>query len=66
MAQEAQKVTVISADGKEKGLANSYGMRCQMEGCTGRRFHVVWSDGKFTRPCTKGMTPVSENTWQIS
>jgi len=28
---------------------------CRLEGCTGRRMGVRWSDGKLTFPCTKGM-----------
>ena len=56
---------VFSSDGKASGLVTSGGYRCSMEGCTGLRLPVTWSDGKHSRPCTKGMTTRPDGHLQI-
>lgn len=33
---------------------------CRLEGCTGRRLGVRWSDGHVTWPCSKGLGPGPE------
>ena len=47
--------TVISRDGGKKGKPTGGSRVCGMEGCSGRRIGVRWSDGKLTWPCTKAM-----------
>ncbi len=59
-------LTVISSDGKDKGMTTGAHYHCSMEGCTGHRVVVRWSDGKITRPCSKGMIFEPANkTWKI-
>jgi hypothetical protein len=51
---EIGKPVVVSRDGKRIGKVVGT-RRCQLAGCTGRCVGVRWSDGKLTRPCSKGM-----------
>ena len=62
-----QKASVmLSRDGKTRGfIRNLQSRRCQQEGCTGWRIHVVWPDGKSTYPCSKGCKVVDAETLQI-
>ena len=62
----AAGLTVLSEDGKEKGITTGRNHDCRMEGCNGLRLVVKWEDGTRTFPCTKGMT-YNENkkTWRI-
>ncbi len=49
-------IKVYSRDRKEFGfLTRGLPRRCIMEGCSGVRLGVRWSDGKLTFPCTSGM-----------
>ena len=57
--------TVESRDGAMTGVATGASYRCRMEGCTGLRCAVKWSDGKVTYPCTKGMRELPSGDWQI-
>jgi hypothetical protein len=57
--------SVLSRDGKEKGLATG-GLRvCQMEGCGKLRMGVRWPDGRLTWPCMGGMT-LQKGKWRIN
>jgi hypothetical protein len=55
---------IVTADGT-KGVLTGASHPCSMAGCTGMRITVRWPDGHWTFPCTKGMTPVTEDTWRI-
>lgn len=61
----ASERLVFSSDGKSSGRVTSGGYRCSMEGCTGLRLPVTWSDGKHSRPCTKGMITRPDGQLQI-
>ena len=37
---------------------------CQLEGCRGIRISTVWSSGKITRPCSRGMEQHADG-WRI-
>jgi len=52
---------VISRDGKTFGRTTGGERHCQIEGCKGTRLGVLWSDGKLTFPCTKGMDIVQKD-----
>ena len=56
---------VFSTDGTSSGVVTSGGYRCSMEGCTGLRLPVTWSDGHRSRPCTKGLTTRPDGNLQI-
>lgn len=56
---------VFSSDGKTSGVVTSNGYRCSMDGCRGLRLPVTWSDGKHSRPCTKGMFTRADGHLQI-
>lgn len=43
-----------SRDAKKSGTITSL-KRCSLEGCTGVRLGVKWSDGRRTWPCSKGV-----------
>ena len=47
----------VFARGKSKLVGRTTGgtSHCRLEGCTGLRLAVRWSDGRLTFPCTKGM-----------
>ena len=56
---------VVSRTGKQTGEVR--GTRsCQLEGCRGLCLIVKWDDGKRTHPCTKGMTELTPERWQIA
>lgn len=57
---------MLSRDGKMKGAItiDNVGV-CRMEGCCGHRIHVLWPDGSFTNPCSKGCVCVDKETLQI-
>lgn len=57
--------SVHSQNGSEIGTLTGSTHRCRMEGCTGRRVTVRWPDGKFTHPCTKGLTTRPDGSYQI-
>ena len=50
---------VLSKDGKLKGEIRGR-RRCRLSGCTGRAFIVRWPDGKYTYPCSKGVTDTGQ------
>jgi len=56
--------TVWGRGRKESGIATGTVRRCQMDGCTGVRIGVRWSDGKITWPCSKGMEQVG-GAWEV-
>ena len=47
---------IYSAEG-ERGVTTGRRYRCRMGGCPGTRIEVMWTDGKRTRPCSRGMKP---------
>jgi len=57
--------TVLSRDGKHRGVLTGGTRRCQLAGCNGIRYCVRWEDGKHTWPCSKGIKEIDEQTWQI-
>lgn len=59
----AKGTKVIAKDGAEGTLTGSTS-DCQLTGCRGLRLYVRWSDGKLTKPCTKGMQ-MKEGVWHI-
>lgn len=59
------RVTIRSRDTGKIGYANNRFYRCQLEGCNGRRLTVKWTDGKTTKPCTKGMNLNHDGSWTI-
>lgn len=64
--EKMEKNYILSRDGKKKGeIKNLSSRRCTMEGCTGVRMHVKWTDGKSTYPCTKGCIQLGPHLWKI-
>lgn len=57
---------VLSRDGAKKGETTGSQYRCSMDGCTGLRVVVRWSDGKVTRPCSKGLRTLADGSLQIA
>ncbi len=49
----------------EQGRVSGGTRICRLEGCTGLRIRVVWPDGHWTWPCSKGLRELSETEWQI-
>lgn len=48
---------VIPSDAKhnpERGITTGGTRRCQMDGCSGERIAVRWSNNKITYPCSRG------------
>ena len=61
-----ENLKVIARGGRKIGRTTGNEKCCNLEGCTGRRLHVRWKDGKFTWPCTKGMLwNDAEQSWKI-
>lgn len=60
-----KNVRVLTRDGQGIGVATGATRVCRMEGCTGRRLVVKWSDGKVTHPCLKGMRLNKNGSYQI-
>lgn len=58
-------IKVISADGKETGKTTGKFRYCTMEGCTGIRIGVRWSDNKITYPCSAGVKYLEDGSMQI-
>lgn len=56
---------VLSRDGALRGTATGSTKRCQLAGCTGRRYFVRWPDGRYSWPCSKGIVPEPDGTWRI-
>ena len=56
---------VYSSDGKMVGKSTGGERACHLEGCTGTKIGVRWSDGKLTYPCTKGMKVRKNGDYQI-
>lgn len=56
---------IYTEDGKERGLVVGPPRPCRLEGCTGIRYPVRWSDGKHTYPCSKGMKDRTDGQLQI-
>lgn len=57
---------MYSRDGQYFGIIlDLHCMPCRMEGCTGQRIHVLWSDGTHTYPCSKGCKQIDEHHWRI-
>lgn len=48
-------VLVTSADGTHKGRTTGDHRRCDLEGCSGRKFKVKWGKGRPTWVCSKGL-----------
>lgn len=46
---------VYARDGKTCGFATGSTYPCRLEGCSGSRIMVRWSDGEYTWPCSKGL-----------
>jgi hypothetical protein len=49
----------------EYGTPTGGTRRCQMEGCSGLRIAVRWTDSSLTWPCTRGMSALSEEEMKI-
>lgn len=56
---------VYSRDGRASGRIVGGGDICRLEGCTGVRVSVRWSDGKLTRPCFKGLKQRKDGHYQV-
>jgi len=57
---------VYSRDGTDIGLTTGSHHSCRLEGCSGLRISVKWSDGTHTYPCSKGMSyEMDDDSWQI-
>lgn len=65
MQNKTVKAFVYSKDGTEVGVNITTPYRCRMEGCLGMKMTVKWPDGKYTRPCTKGMFTRPDGNLQI-
>ena len=53
--REFEGKTILSRDGRLKGIASGATHLCSMEGCNGVRVSTKWPDGKTTYPCSKGL-----------
>ncbi|MHA2045438.1 MAG: hypothetical protein ACW99G_11635 [Candidatus Thorarchaeota archaeon] len=51
-----EEVTDYSDICANTGVTNGNSHKCRLAGCSGIRIHVKWKDGKWTYPCSKGMT----------
>jgi len=60
----AQGAKVFARDGAQAGVATGNTHHCRLHGCNGLRVTVRWSDGKFTYPCSKGMSE-GRRAWRI-
>lgn len=49
----------------ERGRITGGTRLCAMEGCGGLRIRVLWSDGRWTWPCSKAVRVLCESEWQI-
>lgn len=56
---------VYSLDGRASGRIVGGGDFCRLEGCAGVRVSVRWSDGKLTRPCSKGLKKRKDGHYQV-
>jgi hypothetical protein len=62
-----KNILVFDRTGRKRGRTTGSSYTCQLSGCTGLRIVVRWSDGKITRPCSKGMLWNNKhNAWKIS
>lgn len=64
MNREAPKY-VYSSDGKLRGKFRGYTSRPCIEGCSGARMNIRWSDGTTTYPCSAGTKVRKDGNWQI-
>jgi len=55
---------VYSRGGRSCGKVSSWRF-CTLEGCTGIQLRVVWKNGKWTWPCTKGMKDLKDGHLQM-
>lgn len=63
---EKEFAKILSRDGKEEGvILNEHSYRCRMEGCSGWRMSVRWSNGRLTFPCTRGCKVIGKHTLKI-
>lgn len=56
---------VQSRDGKTTGQLTGAAHRCRLEGCRGERLTVRWPGGRFTHPCSKGLTELAPGLLRI-
>lgn len=56
---------VRSQDAEMVGTATGRTRRCQLTGCTGVQYRVVWEDGSTSWPCSKGLVTDPDGTWRI-
>jgi len=58
--------TLISREGKKRGVVRGPGRPCTMESCGGQKVSVRWSDGELTYCCERGMALTKPRIWKLT